>query len=215
MRGLSVKKNKKKTIIISVSIIIVISIGITLFLFFFNKGNDKNVDGESVAIETIDAEADFKENGNIIAVVDANSSEDIMMEKEVYKELTERGFGELTITTDYLMSGELIDEPLEVDGASSEKHPSYMGQYINTSGEYWSILVYDGSIIAYPLSYNLQESIEVAIVISESNTIMSYDCITNKFYETVPDDKTLKVIQIEKINASALDELTVKELNKK
>ena len=209
------KKNKKKIIIISVSIILVIGICITLLLFFFNKGNDKSVDGESIAIETIDAEAYFNENGNIIAVIDANSSEDVMMEKEVYKEFAERGFGELTITTNYLMSGDLIDEPLEVDGTSSEKHPSYLGQYINTSGEYWSILVYNGSIIAYPLSYNLQEDIEVAIATSESNTIMSYDCITNKFYETVPDDKTLKVIQIEKIDATALDELTVKELNKK
>ena len=209
------KKNNKKIIIILVSVSLVIGIGFTLFLVFFNKGNNKSVNGESITIETIDAEAYFKENGNIIAVIDANSSEDVMMEKEVFKELTERGFGELTITTDYLMSGELIDEPLEVDGTSSEKHPSYMGQYINTSGEYWSILVYNGTVLAYPLSYNLQEGIEVAIVVSESNTIISYDCATNKFYETIPNDKTLKVIRIEKIDASALDELTVKELNKK
>ena len=136
-----------------------------------------------------------------------------MTEEEVFTNLSERGFGDLPITTDYLMTGELVDETIEIEGDSSEKHPSYMGQYINTSGEYWSILVYNGTVMAYPVSYNLQEGITVAVAVAESDTIMSYDCVTNTFFETVPNDTVLKVIHVERIDASELDKLTVEEMN--
>lgn len=202
----------KKIIIVLLAIFLALGIGVTAFILILNKDNSKRTGvTENLEIETIDAESYFKENGEIVSTVDANDSKDVMTEKEVFNCITDRGFSELTITTDYLMNGNHIDEPIEIDGNSSEKHPAYMGQYISISGEYWSILIYNGTIMAYPLSYNLQEGIEVAAAISESDTIMSYDNMTNTFYETIPNDAVLKVIKVDKIDAQTLDKLTVKE----
>lgn len=209
-------KNKKKIIIILVAIFLVLGIGVTVFILILNKNTDTSTDTtENLEIATIDAESYFKENGEIISTIDANDSKVVMTEKEAFNSITDRGLGELTITTDYLMNGNHLDDPLEIDGNSSEKHPAYMGQYISTSGEYWSILIYNGTIMAYPLSYNLQEDIEVAAVISESDTIMSYDNMSNTFYETIPNNATLKVIKVDKIDAQTLNKLTVKEIGKK
>lgn len=202
------KKNKKKIIIILVSIILLIGIGITLFLVFFNKGNDESVD-----IKPIDAEAYFKENGEIVSVIDANDSTDVTTEKESMELFTDRGFTEYPITTNYSMDGKYSDEK-EIEESSAEKHPMFTTYYVCESGDLWTIELVNGCITAYPVSYNEQSESEVPVIISETDTTYSYDSITNKFYETIPKDTALIVKKIDRIDSASLESLTKEGIDK-
>ena len=82
---------------------------------------------------------------------------------------------------------------------------------------YFSIFVIENSVYAYPLSYIYEsgETIETDIIISETENVISYDNVTNTFYETKPSDDAIKVIVVDEINADVLDELTIDKIKSK
>lgn len=196
------KRTKKKIIIISVSILLVIGIGITLFLVFFNKGNDEGVD-----IKPIDAEAYFKENGEILSVIDVNDLTDVTTEKESIELFTDRGFTEYPITTNYSIDGNYFDEK-EIEKSSNEKHPVYATYYVSSDGDLWTIELINGCVTAYPVSYNMESEADVPTIIVETDTIISYDGVTNKFFETVPKESAMIVKKIDRIESTSLERLT-------
>ena len=51
------------------------------------------------------------------------------------------------------------------------------------------------------------------MLISDSETIVSYDNATNKFYETIPSESALKLIVVDQIDAATLDNLTIGEID--
>ena len=78
----------------------------------------------------------------------------------------------------------------------------------------WIISLIDGDIVANPVSYNMQSALETQLIVSESEIITSYDSSTNKYYKTVPNESTLIVRIVDKIDADTLDTLTIEELGK-
>ncbi len=158
-----------------------------------------------------DAETYYEERSEILNVVDVKSSTSVSSEKEVSAELSARGFDTFPVSSDYTMDGAYY-EAAPVSESSGEKHPMYTTYHVSPE-VYWTIYEINGSIMAYPFSYNLQSTRGVQIILAETDVITSYDSQENCFYETIPDGNALLVIRIDHIDADALDRLTVEMLD--
>lgn len=176
------------------------------------KKNDDSTEESTYGVEHPDADKYYEENSQIISEIKAKKSKNVNTEEEVITILRERGFDQYPVESEYLLDGEYYDSE-SVSEDSDEKHPIYETYYVNEKEEIWIITVINGEIMANPVSYNLQSEKEVETVISETETIMSYDSTTNKFYETIPDTSVLEVIVIDNINADILDTLTIGEID--
>lgn len=71
----------------------------------------------------------------------------------------------------------------------------------------------NGSVVANPVSFNIQSELSVQVIISEKDTVTSYDSTTNKFFETIPDESVLLVITVDRIDAETLNSLTIGEID--
>lgn len=163
-------------------------------------------------IDYPDVEGYFEENSRVISVVDVDDSENTMSEADVLQILESRGFMDYPITTEYSMDG-IYSDAYDITAASDDKHPTYETYYINSSNELWSLLIIDGTIIAIPVSYNSQPEVQCSVIVSESGDIVSYDSSTNRFYRTVPYDSVLDLRQVDRVDATMLDSLTVEVLS--
>lgn len=181
-----------------------------------NKGETGDFDEESINLEGYkvappDAEKLFQDNSKIIETVNAEDSTRSLTEADLIKILSERGFNEYPVTTEYNMQGN-YEEPKSVVSSSSDKHPLYETSYINSSNEYWIITIVDGDLIAIPISFNMQSTSNTSVIISESETITSYDSSANKFYRTIPNTSVLTVKNVNHIDSDTLDSLTIEAL---
>ncbi len=140
-----------------------------------------------------------------------NGDGEEMTEAEVIALLKERGFTDNPITTEYTADGEMIDKK-EV-GESDETHPYYQTIFLSETGEYWTIIVMKGSVIANPVGYNMESNAHGAqLILSESEVITSYDSVTNSFYESIPNESELIVKTVDHIDAETLNSLTVEDI---
>ncbi len=140
-----------------------------------------------------------------------NGDGEEMTEAEVIELLKERGFTDNPITTEYTADGEMIDKK-EV-GESDETHPYYQTIFLSETGEYWTIIVMKGSVIANPVGYNMESNAHGAqLILSESEVITSYDSVTNSFYESIPNESELIVKTVDHIDAETLNSLTVEDI---
>ena len=174
---------------------------------------EDSFDEEKYKIEPIDADDYFGKNSKAVESFNASESQNVQSESEVTDFLKERGFDQYPIETTYTMNGEYIGT-LEISKDSAEKHPMYSTYYVNKKEEVWQILVIDGEITADPISYNMQEGRKVAVTFSESEKIVSYDNVQNKFYYTIPKDSAMEVKVVEKIDAGVLESLTIEEIDR-
>lgn len=168
---------------------------------------------ESYEVTMPDADEYYKNNSKIISEVAANKSDKVTNEKETLSVLKNRGFSDYPVTAEYSMDGEYY-EAEEISESSSAKHPIYETYYVNTNGDVWTIFVINGIVMANPVSYNIQSSLQAQLVITEAASVTSYDSTTNKFYETIPNDSELIVKKVNKINAETLNKLTVEGIDK-
>ena len=162
---------------------------------------------EQYHVTSPDADEYFNYNSKVIAVIDANMSNDVPTEAQTFEILTERGFTEFSITSDYTMDGTYYDAA-DILESSASKHPVYETYYVTGSGDVWTIIMINGRIMANPVSYNLQSNLGVQVIISETDTVTSYDSTTNQFYETLPHDSELIVKTVKTIDADTLETLT-------
>ena len=151
---------------------------------------------------------DFENNSNIIPEISASESDAVFTESEAYANLTERGFGEYPITTEYSMEGEYT-EAAGISASAATKHPIYQTYYVTANEDIWTIFIINGAIMANPVSYNAQSDLGIQVIISESNTVVSYDSTTNKFYETIPSESSLIVKTVGRIDVEVLNGLTI------
>lgn len=165
-----------------------------------------------IEIEHPDAADYYDKNAEIVDVIEAQESNLVQSEEEVGVSMTDRGFDEYPIWSEYSMEGEYYTAT-ELSG-SSEQHPIYQTYYVSANNELWTIFVINGSVMANPVSYNMQSGLGVQVIFSESNVITSYDSVTNKFYETIPNETELLVKVVEEINATTLDVLSSEEIDK-
>ena len=133
-------------------------------------------------------------------------------EADVYNCLRNRGFIEYSVTKEYSMDGN-YEDTTDINADSIEQHPMYNTFYCSTAGEFWTITSINGQITANPVSYNFQSELEVPVLISDSEVIISYDNTTNKFYETIPSETALKLIVVDQVDAATLDNLTIGEID--
>ena len=167
---------------------------------------------EEVEEETVDAGTYYQGIGDVISITKADESKKVPTEGDVKKTLTERGFDQYEITTAYTISGEYLND--ETIGDAKTKHPMYETCFRSESGMFWTVEVIDGSVFAYPASYNLDSGMDVLAIVSEKDSIIGYDSETNQFYEYVPKKTVAAVIKVEKIDAEHLNQLTAEEIDK-
>lgn len=148
----------------------------------------------------------------VLRVENVSDSEDTLTETEAIALLQDRGFDQYKITSDFSADGTFIDETEAVEGKAS-KHPMYQTVYVTEAGNAWSVYVVDGEVFANPLFYNLESGLESELLISETETLTSYDSETNTFYVTVPKSSGAIVKTVNSIDADTLDELTVEEID--
>ena len=160
-----------------------------------------------------DADEYFNNNTSLKSEIKATESTDVHSESETYENFSERGFDANLITTEYDMDGE-YSKATKISEYSSTKHPMYQAYYISSSGDIWMLFEINGMVVANPLSYNEQKESSVQIMLSEEDTITSYDSTTNKFYVNIPNADVLTVKKVDKIDAETLDKLTYRELDK-
>jgi len=208
-------KPKKRRIwlvvLIIVAIVAAFAVGGYLLYRSFHTTGFSDTDAE--VFSDMDAESYFHTNAQVISEQKADKSEGVETEQEAYDSLKDRGFMQTSITSTYTMQGEYVEEE-EIEGDSTEKHPMYETYYISANDELWTIYSINGEVMAYPVSYNLESDLEVPVIVSESETVVSYDGETNTYYETIPNRSASIVITIEKIDSAALDNLTVEEIDR-
>lgn len=176
---------------------------------------DKEIEKAIADLENkpIDADSYFQNNSDIISEVEVNKSNNVHTEMEAYNNLVERGFGEKNIETEYSMNGE-FSKAKAISNTSSAKHPIYQTTYITSNGDVWTILEINGVVMANPVSYNMQSDLGTQLIITETETVVSYDSRSNKFYETIPKASELIVKKINRIDAETIETLTYGEIDK-
>lgn len=158
-------------------------------------------------VDAPNADEYFANNSNLIDEYNIEQSITIQSSKEAIDTYKERGFDTSSVTADYSLSGEMLKDKY-ISNGTEEKYPMYQTIYVTESGDIWVIYNVNGCIMANPVSYNMQSGLDVQVLISESEVIMSYDSTTNKFYETIPNPSELIVKVIDKIDTDAIDSLT-------
>ena len=154
-----------------------------------------------------EAESYFSQKAEIIRVIDAKQSDDVMTESEAIKFLSDRGFSMYPVTYEFSIDGQLIDEA-EAKSNSNVKHPKYRTVYITNNDDIWSVFILNGSVVAYPVSFNMDSQLQAELIISETNTLTSYVGDINQFYVTKPKDSVEIVKTVDKIDSNTLDRLT-------
>lgn len=208
-----------KLLLAIIFLIVFSSIVAVVFLKLLPEKDKSSFVGESYDIdEEIDEENDlesyYEDNSEkIVETVKVGESEGIFSEREIYNEMESRGFPDTGITTEYDDEGNYVPSQ-EAAKRSKKKHPVYQFQYVSQNDEIWMVFVIDSQIMAYPVSYNMLYSDKVKVIVSEEDIITSYDSGTNMFYKTIPKESALRVVIVDKIDASTLDTITPGDLEK-
>ena len=199
-------KKNRTPIIIGLCAVVLALIGSAIFVVVKVIGK-KNATPK-IEYEYNNAYKYFEENAEQRERIPVDKSKNISAGKDVVSVLKERGFSDFPVTADYSMDGKLEESKI-VSDTSSEKHPVYETHYVTSKNEVWVISVMDGTITAYPSSYNMEHGENVPYIISESKEIVSYDISTNSFYRTVPKDSVLRVRVVDRIDAKTLESINL------
>lgn len=170
--------------------------------------------------EIPDADEYYNENGSIVSKTPAKDSPNVHTEAEAAQNMKERGFDQYPVFPVWSMEGE--PEPTEYDLGEEEpaysttlQHPVYRTFYVNQAGEFWTIMEINGTVAAIPVSYNMESGREEQVIFTETQTLTSYYAESNTFYETVPNGRTATAYRIGRIDAAALDQLTMGEIDRR
>lgn len=175
--------------------------------------DSEEINYDNYKIEPPNADEYFQQNSQITEEINANDSDEVLTEEEAVRTLEERGFKDFPITTEYTMDGTYSDAS-EISESSSIKHPIYTMYYVTQNNELWNIMIINGDVMAIPVSYNIQSSLGVQVVISESEEVTSYDSTTNKFYKNIPNESAMIVKIVEIIDAESLENLTIEVIDR-
>lgn len=169
--------------------------------------------GENYEVPKFDAKEYFENNTILKSTIDVISSENVSTELESFFKFDERGFGNCQVTYDYDLDGTYLGTNV-ISKYSSLKHPMYQTYYFTSSEDVWMVVEINGSFFATPITYNFSNERKVNVIISETDTITSYDSSTNKFYINIPNDSYTIIKTISKIDAAALEDLKLEEIEK-
>ena len=125
--------------------------------------------------------------------------------------LHDRGFDQFPVMYYYSVGGNYCGETV-AEEASRDRRPIYQTNYMSSEGVLWKIHIVNGDIFASPIVFTQNGSFGTPIVISESSALCSYDNMTDRFFVTVPYPEELKVTVVERLDYTALEDLTVEEI---
>ena len=162
--------------------------------------------------EYIDAEEYYNSHSKVVETIKVEESSSIKTVAEAMNLLSTKGFDSSQARAKYSIEGEFIDT--SITQGSNKKYPIYEVQYISKSNEMWTITVVDEFVMAFPVSFNLQSKLDAELIVSEHEFIMSYDEYSNKFFKNIPYETTAHIKVVDRIDATALDTLTIEVLNK-
>ena len=172
----------------------------------FQKSSEKRMDvelhgevldDESYTVAAVDADEYFENHAKVLKEIDAKDSKN-----------SERGFSDCILTEVYSLEGDLEPEN-EVTEKTSDIYPMYQAYYESANGNVWLIYSINSSLMAVPILNNIQPQGGAELIVSESNTLVSYDSVKNKFYETIPNSTEINVKTVDSITADVLDSLTI------
>lgn len=149
----------------------------------------------------------------VLNVINVSDSTDVMTEAEVMSFLNDRGFGDCQVTYDFMADGTCVGD-VAVDSNSTKMHPEYSFTYFTPNEDAWIVYVINGDIVAYPISYLLNYSINAPTMLSESTKITSYCADTHQFLEVVPEESEVIIMTVPRIDAETLNNITSEEINK-
>lgn len=190
-------------------------IDIPLLNGFFNYSEKIDSEGgseEQYMVTAPNAEEYYENNSKVLSKISAKDSEKVTTEKETIDLLNKRGFKDFPIITNYDMEGKYIDG--EEISESSTKHPSYETYYQTKDGNLWTIFVVNGAVMANPVFYNFQSKLNAQLIISESDSVVSYDGTKNMFYDTIPNKSEIIIKKVKIINTETLEGLDVEGIDK-
>ena len=165
----------------------------------------------SEALERTETDDYMDALGTVVDKTSAKSSSTVHTEAEATVSFAERGFTQYPITTAYTMEG-AQEQQEEISDSSATEHPFYQTYYITDSEVIWVVMEVNGRMFANPVTYNASEGWDVRRIVSESNTIFSYDGATNRFYEIIPDRSEAIVKTVGRIDAQTLESLSAREV---
>ncbi len=180
-------------------------------LFDFATDITKKITLYALWEEKTEAEKYYENNSELIEIINVEEAEDVLTETEATSILKGKGFTDYPVTYKYSLSGEYCDEKAALE-TSNDKHPMYQTFYMSESGDGWTIYVINGETFAYPVSFNLESDLGVELFVATSETVTSYDNITNKFYYNIPHESAAVVEIVDNIDAETLDRLTIEEI---
>lgn len=203
-----------KSKILALLLCIAVVVALVLGFKALKKESDNTTDLSSDVTDYVEnrpnADDYYSENSVSLIEIPVSSSEDVQSEKEALKDFRDRGFEQYSAFTSYSIEGEYYSE-IEI-GEKNEKHPEYDMYYLDANDRLWSLSLINGTITAYPIWYNTQEGIKVEVIMSESNSVTSYDSKSSKFYETIPKEDVLIVKKFSRIDAALLDSIIAEDI---
>ena len=146
----------------------------------------------------------------VVDVVNAAQSQDVITEADAAALFTARGFDSELAVYEYSIQGEYLDEN-GVVAEAGEKRPVYYTYYTADNGALWTVYIINGRLMAYPASLVYEARMEAEVLVSESREITSYDNESNQFYVTIPKDSAVIVKVVDKIDAATLNVFTLEE----
>ncbi|MBR3247305.1 MAG: hypothetical protein IKG03_02795 [Clostridiales bacterium] len=206
-KAASGSKSRKKTtvllIVIPVAVIltgliVVLVLNFTGVIHLFGRGTVETLKRPS-------AEEYLSEIGQVSGKEPADNF-DLYSEAEAFKEFSSRGFTEVEIVTYYNTDGEHIGT-VQISAGSNEKHPCYEALYRTPSGVVWTVILTGDSFYAEPLTYKANGTWATPHTVSESDSYWVYDGEANAFFTVEPDDNSLKIKTVGRIDAGTLNGL--------
>lgn len=162
--------------------------------------------------DNIDADEYYSQNAEIISVTDAALSETVPTEQEAEALFSDRGFEGYSIQTEYDTDGTAYGEQMNIGSHPDRKHPLYELYYNSEKEMIWTVYLVNGAVYAYPVSYNLVSQRNAPLLVTESDTVMSYDSDSNQYYETIPNKESVITVKVERIDIETLNHLDMEGL---
>lgn len=180
------------------------------------SGDEDNTDDTDDVIDLssnyevpeFDADEYYENNTELKKTISVRKSDTVSNEGDVYKLFNERGFDPDAVFYEYLIDGTYCGEQ-QISRYSSEEHPMYRCYYSSSDDSAWMITEANGELFAMYLSEDVTAP---RLIVSESDTVTSYDSTTNKYYVNVPDSAQAQIKKVKTIEVETLDRLA-KEVN--
>lgn len=205
MRKRLLRKGLTRKNLVFIIIASCLAITALCLIIVLTSGNDEN-------FARIDVDEYYKDNSEkVVATIKVHEAKTVLTESEAQILLMNRGFDNLVIFAQYDLDGRYIGSN-EINPNGTTKYPMYEATYLDKQNAVWTLMIINGQITAYPVSYNMNSN-GTPIIVSEEETLMSYDAGTSKFYETIPKGSSLSVKVVDRIDTEMLENMTEEALS--